>query len=116
MAISGTITGLFDNYRNYDISITGAVLGSSNTTPIFRSHGFVIGSWTLQGSLTTPSVTLQGSNDGVNFFAIGTAVTATGIFTMANPTNLVPTFYNFNLGASGSGTASIFVTLMSTFG
>lgn len=116
MAAIGTATSTFDNYRNLVVTLSGLTLGSSNTSQAFRSQGFVIGSWTLQGSLTTPSVTLQGSNDGTNFFAIGTAVTAAGIYTLTNPTNLVPIYYNFSLGASGTGTATIIATMMSTFG
>lgn len=115
MATTGTIAGAFDNYRNFDITITGLSAGAGNVTPTFRSRGFVIGSWTLEGFTSTIAVTLQGSNDGTNFYAIGSAVTALGVYTMTSPTNLVPTFYNFAV-TTGTGTGSIYVTLMSTFG
>lgn len=114
MAVSGTITGSFDNYRNYNVTISNFNI-NANTTPSFRSRGFVIGSWTLSGSLTTPSVQLQGSNDGVNFFNITSAIlSAVGIQTLTTPTNMVPMFYQFT--ATGTGTATIVATLMSTFG
>lgn len=113
MATVGTIAGSYDVYRNFNITIANFNI-ASNTTPSFRSLGFVIGSWALEGTLTTPSVQLQGSNDNVNFFNIGTAATVVGINTMTTPTNMVPIWYQF--AGTGTGTATIIVTLMSTFG
>ena len=121
MAQVGTVAGTYDQYRNFNLTISGFVLGSASNTPPFRSLGFVIGSWALTGTLVSASVQLQGSNDGVNWFNLGTAATQTGIYglTGANTSssNVVPVFYRFlDAGSGDTGTATITVTLMSTFG
>lgn len=118
MAVVGTCVSSFDQYRNLNVVITGFVLTTgTNTTPSFRSIGFAIGSWAITGTWTG-SIQLMGSNDGTNFFALGTAQTINGVWSLTNPTDLVPVYYQFGLATqtAGTGTANINVTLMSTFG
>jgi hypothetical protein len=115
MASTGTITGVFDLYRNWTVNITGLTAGAGNVTPAFRSRGFVIGSWTLTGFTSTIAVQLTGSNDGTNFYNIGSSTTALGINTLTTPTNLVPVYYQFAV-TTGTGTGAISASMMSTFG
>jgi hypothetical protein len=115
MASTGTITGVFNSERNWTVSITGLTAGAGNVTPSFLSRGFVIGSWSLTGFTSTISVQLTGSNDGTNFFNLGTAVTAAGVYTLTGVTNLVPIYYQFAV-TTGTGTGAIIASMMSTFG
>ena len=128
MATVGKITGVSDNYRNYVYTITG--INATGTTPSFRSQGFVIGSWQVTG-ITANGLTTQlaGSNDGSNFYALQTGVIAAdGVYGMIagtqaaavsdyNFSNIVPLYFLFNIGGTeGSGSATITVALISTFG
>jgi hypothetical protein len=128
MATVGTITGNGDNYRNYVYTISG--LNATGTTPSMRSFGFVIGSWQVTG-ITANGLTaaLYGSNDNTNFYAIQTSTAAVdGLYGLIagtqaaaasdyNYSNIVPLYYRFLMGGTeGSGSATITVALMSTFG
>ena len=50
--------------------------------------------------ITTATVAFQGSLDGINFFTLGTALTANGIVTVAN----APNYLRANCTAYTSGT------------
>lgn len=117
MAIGTTVSSV-DVYRNTNVVISG--ITTNGQTQPFRSLGFVIGSYIISGTPgTSTTVQLQGSNDGVNFANIGTAVTLTTLpvqGAMMSVDNAVPVFYAFTIAAGTGQSLTINVTLMSTFG
>jgi hypothetical protein len=117
MAQSGSISQTRDQYRNVIVKITGVT--QTSTSPIFHSFGYSIGSFTVQGTLgATPSVQLQGSNDGgITWFAVGSPLTTAGSGSLIGTNNEVFQLYQFAMtGGDGTTSFSCFVFLSATFG
>jgi hypothetical protein len=107
--MAATITQNYNIYRESFINITGLLTAS--VSPSFRSRSLVAGSFVVSGTWATSvavTVQLQGSNDGVSFVNIGTALTASsGTVPQAgsiSPDGFFFSFYQFVATGGDAGT------------
>jgi len=106
----GTANQHFDEYRASIINVTG--ITAAGTTPSVRSRSLVAGSFVVSGTWSTSSSTtvqLQGSNDNVNFIALGIALTAASGTTpqgaAMSPDDFYFSFYNWVITGGDAGTS-----------
>ena len=107
----GTATQHFDEYRASIINITG--ITAAGTTPTIRSRSLVAGSFVVSGTWatsTSTTVQLQGSNDNLNFIALGVALTAASGGTTPQGAAISPddfyfSFYNWVITGGDAGTS-----------
>jgi hypothetical protein len=101
MAVAGTAVGAFDNTtRHWQVTLAGVTAG--NTSPVFTGKGYQIGSFTITGAT---AANFQASDDGVNFFNVGTAIAASptsGIIAAPAETVGVFKFYQLQV-TTGTG-------------
>lgn len=109
MALSGTITAHYNEFREWIVNIVG--MTTATTSPSFRGRGLPNASFEVTGTWatsTSTTVQLQGSNDNVNFANIGVPLSASSGTTpqvgVVNPDGFFFSFYQFNLTGGDAGT------------
>ena len=106
----GTATQHYDEYRASIIQITG--ITAAGTTPSIRSRSLVAGSFVVSGTWATSASTtvqLQGSNDNLNYIALGIPLTAGSGGTTpqgapVSPDDFYFAFYNWVITGGDAGT------------
>ena len=113
-----TATKVKSAYGTLDITILG--LGSNATSPSVNSEGYPFGSALVEVTGTSPTnVTMQGSNDGINFVPIGGAATSfPALAAMSVTTGVAPCkFYQFVVsGGDATTQIAIYIMLMGSRG
>lgn len=109
MATSGTNTGQFSTAtRHWQVVITG--MTQSSTSPTFDGKGYQGSSYVVSGTAGSGfSGQFQGSNDGVNWVNIGSAITSlTSAGGTLTPNGVAYALYQFVI-TNGDSTTNVLV-------
>lgn len=107
MATIGTIT---ENNVNKGRLVLCNGVTTGNESPVFTLYSCIYSSFTVSGTFGAASGQFMGSNDGVNYVNIGSAITVAGGGTLT-PATAPFLFYKFVVtGGAGTLNFAIFAT------